>query len=97
MNQDHDFSTFPLHVQISAMSLLYIACVSFMGCIILTGYYTEITDSAPQKDVHQLNQELQKQGFQTLSLDNDLKSSLTCSSCGLTLSYQDSAKAMWLV
>ena len=97
MNQHHDYSTFTLHVQIDAMSLPYIAYVSFVGCIIFTGCCIEVTDSAPQKDVHQLNQELQKQGFKTLSSDNDFKSSLTCNSCGLTLSYQNSAKAMWLV
>jgi len=31
------------------MSLSYIADISFVGCIILTGYCFEVTDSAPQK------------------------------------------------
>lgn len=97
MNHYQHYSTFPLHPQIGAMSLLYIACVSFVGCIIFTGYCIEVTNSTPQKDIHQLNQELQKQGFKTLSSDNDFKSSLTCNSCGLTLSHQNSAKAMRLV
>lgn len=70
--------------------------ISFVTCIILSRYCLEVT-SAPQKDVHKLNQELQKRGFKTLSSDNDYKNSLTCTSCGLTLSYQDSAKAIWLV
>ena len=50
------------------MSLSYI---SFVSCIILSGYCIEVTDGAPQKDVHQLNQELQKHGFKTLSSENN--------------------------
>ena len=68
-------------MQIGAMSLPYIACVSFVGCIIFTGFCIEVTYSAPQKDVHQLNQELQKQGFKTLSSDNDFKSSMVAYAC----------------
>ena len=71
--------------------------ISFVTCIILSGYCLEVTDSAPQKDVHQLNQDLQKRGFKPLSSDNGYKNSLTCTACGLTLSYHDSAKAIWLV
>lgn len=71
-------------LQLSGINFTHLSCI-------------EVTNSTPQKDIHQLNQELQKQGFKTLSSDNDFKSSLTCNSCGLTLSHQNSAKAMWLV
>lgn len=82
-----------LYKQIGAMAHY----ISFFSCIILSIYLFEVTDSAPHKDIHQVNQELQKRDFRPLTSDSDFKNSITCNSCGLTLTYGDSAKAMWLV
>ena len=54
-------------------------------------------ESAPQRDVHDLNEELRQRGFKPLCSVDDFKASLTCSLCGITLRYQDNAKAVWLV
>lgn len=52
-------------------------------------------ESAPHKDLHSINHELQNRGFQTLASDDDFERSFTC--CGVKLTYQDRAKAMWLL
>lgn len=54
-------------------------------------------ESAPQRDVHDLNEELPQHGFKPLCSVDDFKASLTCPLCGITLRYQDKAKAVWLV
>lgn len=71
--------------------------ISLFVCIILSGYCFEVINSAPHKDIHQLNQELQKRDFKPLTSDSDFKNSITCTSCGLTLTYGDNGKAMWLL
>ena len=71
--------------------------ISLFICIILSGYCFEVINSAPHKDIHQLNQELQKRDFKPLTSDSDFKNSITCTSCGLTLTYGDNGKAMWLL
>ena len=54
-------------------------------------------ESAPQRDVHDLNEELRQRAFKPLCSVDDFKASLTCPLCGITLRYQDKAKAVWLV
>ena len=54
-------------------------------------------ECAPQRDVHDLNEELRQHGFKLLCSVDHFKASLTCSLCGITLHYQDKAKAVWLV
>lgn len=66
-------STLLVYVKIITMWPSYISVVV---CIIFCGFGSEVVDNAPQKVVHQLNQELQKHGFKTLSSDNDFHSSL---------------------
>ena len=54
-------------------------------------------DSAPHKNVHSLNHELKNRRFQTLASDDDFDRSFTCTSCGVKLTHQDKARAMWLL
>ena len=54
-------------------------------------------DSAPHKNFHSLNHELKNRGFQTLVSADDFDKSFTCTTCGVKLTYQDKAKAMWLL
>ena len=59
--------------------------------------YDLAVDSAPHKDLYSINHELQSRGFQTLASDDEFKRSLTCTTCGVKLTYQDKAKAMCLI
>ena len=59
--------------------------------------YDLTVESAPHKDVHSINHELQNRGFQTLASGDDFERSLTCTMCAVKLTYQDRAKAMWLL
>lgn len=59
--------------------------------------YDLTVKSAHHKDLHSINHELQNRGFQTLASGDDFERSLTCTMCGVKLTYQDSAKAMWLL
>lgn len=60
--------------------------------------YCDLTvESAPHEDLHSINHELQNCGFQTLASGDDFERSLTCTMCGVKLTYQDRAKAMWLL
>ena len=72
------------------MSISYICF-----CVIAALFY--LVDGAPHKDVYSLNQELQQSGFKVLTSEDDFQKSLTCTACGIKLTYQDSAKAMWLI
>ena len=58
-NKDHLIGD--LRLQRTDTWLLQLSGINFthLSCI-------EVTNSTPQKDIHQLNQELQKQGFNTL-------------------------------
>ena len=59
-------------------------------------YHLEV-NSAPHKNVHSLNHRLKNRGFQTLASDDDFDKSFTCTTCGVKMTYQDKAKAMWLL
>ena len=59
--------------------------------------YDLVVDSAPHKDLHSLNHGLQNRGFQTVASDDDFDRSFMCTTCGVKLTYQDRAKAMWLL
>ena len=54
-------------------------------------------ESVPHKDVQDLNEDLRRCGFKQLRTKDDFKKSVTRSSCGVQLSYQDPAKAMWII
>ena len=82
-----------LYRQVGAL----VSYISLFTCIILSGYCFEVINSVPHKDIHQLNQKLQKHDFRPLTSDSDFKNLITCTSCGLTLTYGDSGKAMWLL
>ena len=69
----------------------YIAWMIIVNIIV----YDLAAESAPHKDLHSINHELQNRGFQTLASDDDFERSFTC--CGVKLTYQDRAKAMWLL
>ena len=70
---------------------VYFAVLSFAsGCLL-------IIESAPHKDVHDVNEQLREQGYETLTSEDDFTKSVTCTSCGWKITYQDSAKAVWLV
>ena len=73
-------------------------CAFILSCRVVSAscYCFLQVESAPQRDVHDLNEELQQSGFILLCSLNDFKASLTCISRGTTLHYQDYAKAMWL-
>ena len=74
----------------------FYAYLAWMIIINVIVYDLEV-DSAPHKNVHSLNHELKNRGFQTLASDNDFDRSFTCTTCGVKLTYQDKAKAMWLL
>lgn len=57
--------------------------------------YDLAVESAPHKDLHSINHELQNLRFQTLVSDVEFERSVTV--CGVKLTYQDRAKAMWLL
>ena len=70
-----------------------------LSCFVVSVWFDCFSrvESAPQRDVHDLNKELQQSGFKPLCSVDDFKASLTCSLCGVTLRYQDKVKAVWLV
>ena len=74
----------------------FYAYVAWMIIINVIVYDLEV-DSAPHKNVHSLNHELKSRGFQTLASDDDFDRSFTFTTCGVKLTYQDKAKAMWLL
>ena len=65
------------------------AMMMMSGCLL-------VIESAPHKDVHDVN-ELRAQGFEMLTSEVDFTKSVTCTSCGWKITYQDSAEAVWLV
>ena len=71
----------------------YVAWMIILNVIV----YDLDVDSAPHKNVHSLNHELKNRGFQTLASDDDFDRSFTCMTCGVKQTYQDKAKAMWLL
>ena len=71
----------------------YIAWIISVNVIV----FDLVVESAPHKDVHSINHELQNLGFQALASDDDFERSFTCTTCGVKLTYQDRAKAMWLL
>ena len=71
----------------------YVAWMIILNVIV----YDLDVDSAPHKNVHSLNHELKNRGFQTLASDDDFDRSFTCTTCGVKQTYQDKAKAMWLL
>lgn len=77
-------------------SYVFYAYVTWM-IIVNVIVYDLAVDGAPHKDLHSLNHELQDRGFQTLASDDDFDRSFTCTTCGVKLTYQDRAKAMWLL
>ena len=70
-----------------------------LSCLVVSAWFHCFlrVQSAPQRDVHDLNKELRQHGFKPLCSVDDFKMSLTCPLCGITLRYQDKAKAVWLV
>ena len=74
-------------------------CAFLSLCLVVSSWYYFIlqVESAPQRDVNDLNKELQQRGLKPLCSGNDFKTSFTCTSCGTSLHYQDNAKAMWLI
>ena len=71
---------------------LYITWVIIVNITV----YDLTFESAPHKDLHSINHELQNHGFKTLASGDDFERSLTSTMCGVKLTYQDRAKAMWL-
>ena len=72
----------------------------FLFLVVSAWFYCFLrVESAPQRDVHDLNEELRQCGFKPLCSVDDFKASLTCSLCGIKLcvNNQDKAKAVWLV
>ena len=74
----------------------FYAYVAWMIIVNVIVYDLEV-DSAPHKNVHSLNHELKNRRFQTLASDDDFDRSFTCTSCGVKLTHQDKARAMWLL
>ena len=70
-----------------------------MSCLVVSAcFYCFLqVGSAPQRDVHDLNKELEQRGFKPLCSVDDFKASLTSSLCGITLRYLDKAKAVRLI
>ena len=71
----------------------------FLSCLVVSVWFYCFSrvESASQRDVHDVNKELQQRGFKPLCSVDDFKASFTCSLCGVTLRYQDKAQAVWLV
>ena len=74
----------------------FYAYVAWMIIVNIIVYDLEV-DSAPHKNVHSLNHELKNHRFQTLASDDDFGRSFRCTPCGVKRTYQDKAKAMWLL
>ena len=68
-----------------------------MMIIVNVTVYDLAVESGPHKDLHSINHELQNLEFQTLASDDEFERSLTCTVCGVKLTYQDRAKVMWLL
>ena len=77
----------------------YVRFYSYVAWMIIVNVivYDLEVDSAPHKNVHSLNYELKNRGFQTLASDDDFDRSFTCTTCGVKLTHQDKARAMWLL
>lgn len=63
---------------------------STTGCVL-------VIESAPHKDVNEINEQLHEQGFNTLMLEDDFTKTVKCTLCGWKITYHDHAKAVWLI
>ena len=56
-----------------------------------------VAECAPHKDVHDVNHELQTPWFKPLISENNVKTSLKCTTFDLSIMYQGHVKALWLI
>ena len=56
-----------------------------------------LVESAPHKDINDINEQLHEQGFDTLTSEDGFAKTVACTSCGWKITPQDHAKVMWLI
>ena len=72
----------------------------FFICLVVLSFATGcvlVIKSAPHKDVNDINEQLREQGFDTLMSEDNFTKTVTCTLCGWKITYQDRAKAVWLI
>ena len=72
----------------------------FLICFAVLSFATScvlVMECAPHKDVSDINEQLLKQGFATLASEDDFTKTVKCTLCGWKITYQDHAKAVWLI
>lgn len=72
----------------------------FFICFAVLSFATScvlVIESAPHKDVNEINEQLREQGFDTLTSEDDFTKTVKCTLCGWKITYQDCAKAVWLI